>query len=299
LFIGRDPMVEILVVVGEIAALLFVICQMLAMGLVLTVPQIIEPLKNTRLIILALVGNFILVPLVALALASTLPLSPGYSIGLILLGCAAGAPFLPKLVQVAKGDIAFSVGFMVLMMVVTIVTLPLVLSLLITGITIHPLDIAKSLVVLMLIPLGIALWVRARYEKIALRLAPYFSKVTNIALVILMLSMFVAFLPELGGTVGSMGILASLIFVLIAFGIGYVLGGPEGEKKKVLAFGTGLRNFSAAIAVAALNFTDPDVMMMVLDVIIIALVVLMLIGKVLGKRAGQGTTHTPGAGSSP
>jgi BASS family bile acid:Na+ symporter len=33
-------------------------------------------------------------------------------IGLILLSMAAGAPFLPKLVEVAKGNIVFSVGLM-------------------------------------------------------------------------------------------------------------------------------------------------------------------------------------------
>jgi predicted Na+-dependent transporter len=292
-------MTEILMVVGQVAALLFVICQMLAMGLVLTVHQIIEPLKNTRLIILALVGNFILVPMVALALAFTLPLSPGYSTGLILLGCAAGAPFLPKLVQVAKGDMAFSIGFMVLMMIVTIVSLPLVLPLLITGITIHPLDIAKSLFFLMLIPLGIALFARARYEKTAVRLAPYFSKVTSIALAILFLSILIVSLPELGGAMGSYGLLAALVFVLIAFGIGYVLGGPGRETRTVLGMGTALRNFTAAIAVAALNFTDPDVLMLVLDVIVVGLLVLFIIGRQLGKRAGQGTTHAPGAGISP
>jgi predicted Na+-dependent transporter len=292
-------MAEILVVVGEIAAVLFVVCQILATGLVLTIPQIIEPLKNTRLVILALVGNFILVPLVALALAGILPISQGYSTGLILLGCAAGAPFLPKLAAMANGDRAFSIGFLVLMMVVTIVTLPLVLPLLITGVTVHvqPLDIAKSLLVLILIPLGVALLVRARYEKIALRLAPYLSTVTNIALVILMLSMLIAYLPEMGGTVGSFGILSALIFVLLALGIGYLLGGPDTGKKRVMGFGTALRNFPAAIAVAALNFTDPDVLIMVLDVIIISLVVLILIGKVLAKR-DQGTSPAPGAGSS-
>ena len=48
------------------------------------------------------------------------PLSEGLSIGLFLFGTAAGAPFLPKLAQVAKGDTAFAVGLMVLLMVVTI-----------------------------------------------------------------------------------------------------------------------------------------------------------------------------------
>jgi BASS family bile acid:Na+ symporter len=40
-------------------------------------------------------------------------------VGLLLLGTAAGAPFLPKLAQIAKGNLAFAVGLMVLLMVVT------------------------------------------------------------------------------------------------------------------------------------------------------------------------------------
>jgi len=183
-------------------------------------------------------------------------------------------------------------------MVVTIVTLPLVLPLLIEGVTVHPLDIARSLIFLMLIPLGIALFARARYEKTAIRLAPYFSRVTSIALVILFLSIIIVSLPELGGTMGSYGLLAALVFVLIAFGIGYVLGGPGRETRTVLGIGTGLRNFTAAIAVAALNFTDPDVLMLVLDVIVVGLLVLFIIGRQLGKRTGQGTAHTPVAGNS-
>jgi BASS family bile acid:Na+ symporter len=290
-------MAEFLVMVIQIVALIFVICQMLSTGLVLTFPQIIEPLKNTRLVILALIGNFVFVPIVAFALVTILHMSTGYSIGIIILGCASGSPFLPKLTQIAKGDLAFSVGLMVLTMVVTIIFLPLVLPLLITGVTVNPLDIAKSLVVLMLIPLGIALLIRARYERIAHRIAPYFSKITNIAMMIFMLSMFVAYFPELAGAVGSLAILAAFILVIVAFGIGYFLGGSNTEIRKVLGFGTALRNFAAAITVAALNFTDPDVLVMVLVIILISLVVLILIGKKMGQGAGNGTAPVSGTGS--
>lgn len=224
-------------------------------------------------------------------------MSTGYSIGITILGCASGSPFLPKLTQIAKGDLAFSVGLMVLTMVVTIIFLPLLLPLLITGVTVNPLDIAKSLVVLMLIPLGIALFIRARYERIAHRLAPYFSKITNIAMIIFMLSMFVAYFPELAGAVGSLAILAAFILVIVAFGIGYFLGGSNTEIRKVLGLGTALRNFAAAITVAALNFTDPDVLVMVLVIILVSLVVLILIGKKLGQGAGNGTTPVSGTGS--
>jgi len=61
------------------------------------------------------------------------------------LGTAAGAPFLPKLAQIAKGNLAFGVGLMVLLMVVTVGYLPLVLPILLPGVSVNPAEIARSL----------------------------------------------------------------------------------------------------------------------------------------------------------
>jgi predicted Na+-dependent transporter len=85
----------------------------------LTVSQIIAPLRNVRLVLLALFANFVLIPLIAYIIIRVIPLAEPLQIGLILFATAAGAPFLPKLVQVARGDIAFGVGLMVLLMVVS------------------------------------------------------------------------------------------------------------------------------------------------------------------------------------
>ena len=52
-----------------VAMLGFVVSSMLAMGSGLTIRQIIEPLRNPRLVLLALLANFVLMPLGALALA--------------------------------------------------------------------------------------------------------------------------------------------------------------------------------------------------------------------------------------
>ncbi|MGB6439677.1 MAG: hypothetical protein WBE89_10180 [Methyloceanibacter sp.] len=100
----------------------FVVSSMLAMGAGLTVSQISEPLRNVRLVVLALLANFVVMPLAALALARMLWLDEPFGVGLLLLGCAAGAPFLPKLAELAKGNLAFAVGAMVLLMVVTLGT---------------------------------------------------------------------------------------------------------------------------------------------------------------------------------
>ena len=151
---------DVLAAIVQISALVFVVSSMLAMGLSLTIPAIIAPLKNLRLVLLALAINFIAVPFVAWAIQAVMDLDQDIYTGILLLATAAGAPFLPKLAQVAKGNTAFSVGLMVLLMVVTIIYMPIVLPLLLSGVEINPWDIAKSLIVLMLLPLGIGLFMK-------------------------------------------------------------------------------------------------------------------------------------------
>ncbi len=88
-----------------VCMLVFVLCSMLAMGFGLTVGEIIAPLRDIRRVVLSLLANFLLVPLIALALAAILRLDEPLGVGLLLLGSAAGAPFLPKLTQLAKGNL--------------------------------------------------------------------------------------------------------------------------------------------------------------------------------------------------
>ncbi|MGA8699186.1 MAG: hypothetical protein WB689_36225 [Xanthobacteraceae bacterium] len=110
-------LMDLLSKAATVAMLSFVVSSMLAMGTGLTVAQIIEPLRNIRLVLLALLANFLLMPAGAVALAKVLRLDEPFGVGLLLLGCAAGAPFLPKLAELAKGNLAFAVGVMVLLMV--------------------------------------------------------------------------------------------------------------------------------------------------------------------------------------
>ena len=159
-------LVQLLSKAATVAMLSFVVSSMLAMGAGLTVSLIAEPLRNVRLVVLALLANFVVMPLGALGLAKVLSLDEPFGIGLLLLGCAAGAPFLPKLAELAKGNLAFAVGAMVLLMVVTVGYLPIVLPLLLPGVTVHPWNIARSLLLLMLLPLVIGLVLKARYERL-------------------------------------------------------------------------------------------------------------------------------------
>jgi len=155
---------------------------MVAMGLSLTVSHITAPLRNVRFVLLALFANFVLIPLIAYIIIRVIPLAEPLQIGLIFLATAAGAPFLPKLVQVVRGDIAFGAGLMVLLMVVTIIYMSIVLPFLLSGVQVDPWAIAQSLIVLMLIPLGIALFIWAQAPETAATYQPVMNKASSLAI---------------------------------------------------------------------------------------------------------------------
>ena len=245
--------------------------------------------------ILALVANFVLVPLLAYLIVLVIPLDQGLATGLILMATAAGAPFLPKLAQAAKGNMAFSVGLMVLLMVVTIIYMPLVLPFLLQGVEVNAWEIARSLIILMLIPLAIGLFVKARYESTAESLQPHMAQTSTVALVLLMVSALVLNFEAIVGVIGTGAIIAILIFLLVAFVLGYFFGGKDGGTRSVLGLGTAQRNLSAAMVVAGQNFSDdPNVLSMILVAGLVGLVLLMVIGGELGRRAAE---PAPEAGS--
>lgn len=281
-------MSEIIGVIAQISALTFILTSMLAMGLSLTVQQIIDPLRNVKVVLLALLGNFVLIPALAYLITSVIPLDNGLKTGLIIAGAAAGAPFLPKLVQVAKGNAAFSVGLMTLLMVVTVFYLPLMLPVLLPGVSVSPWEIAKSLITTMLLPLGIGLFIKARYEEIAKNLQPHMSQISSLAIVVMLVTILVLQFSTIIGTIGTGGIIAVLLFLVGALLVGLLLGGKDASMRSVMGLGTAQRNLAAAMLVAAQNFSDdPNVLVMVMLIGILGLVLLMVIGGEMGKRVSQ------------
>lgn len=278
-------MADVLTVIVKLSALVFVVSSMLAMGLSLTISAIIAPLKNLRLVILALVINFVAVPFVAWAIQAVMDLDQDIYTGLLLLATAAGAPFLPKLAQVAKGNAAFSVGLMVLLMVVTVVYMPLVLPLFLSGVEINAWDIAKSLIVMMLLPLGIGLFMKSRWEDTAKELQGLMSHASSLAILLLLVGAIILQWSAIVSLIGTGGLIAILVFMLISLVLGYVAGGSDAATRSVMGLGTAQRNVSAAMVVGAQNFSDkPNVLITVVVGALIGLVLLMPVGAELGKR---------------
>ena len=273
----------LLAALATLSGVLFVTSSMLGMGMSLTVTQILRPLKAPGRVVVALAANFVLVPLLAWLITLVLPLDQPLKTGLLILAASAGAPFLPKLVLGAKGDVAYAVGLMVLLMVTTVIYLPLVLPLLLQGVSVSAWAILKSLVALMLVPLAVGLLIRSNSAETGERWASVMNKVSSIAMLALLVLGLGLNVSNIIDLVGSFGFLALLLVIGGALLIGALLGGRERGARSVMTLGTAQRNVSAAIVVASQNFAGTITLPYVLVAAIVLLLVLLPVARRMGR----------------
>jgi BASS family bile acid:Na+ symporter len=188
-----------------------------------------------------------------------------------------------KLAQLAKGNLAFAVGLMVLLMVITVGYLPIAMPLLLPGVSVNPGQIARSLVLLMLLPLGGALAVNANRPDVAAKGKPFFDKTSTLSLIPLMALQVLLNVRSVAAVFGTGGILAGVLFRAVGFAVGWSLGGSVRETRSVLGLGTAQRNIAAALVVANQSFDDPNVVVMVIVVAIVGLLILMPLSRALGR----------------
>lgn len=269
----------------DASVVVFAVASMMAVGFAHTVREVLGPLRNVRGVVRALIANFVLVPLLALVVLRILPLPDAYAIGIFLIATAAGAPFLIKLTEAAHGDVALSATLLVLLLPATMVFMPLVVPLALPEARVSALAIALPLLLTMLLPLAAGLLVRSRSERVAARLQPPASRLSTLALILLVVATIAANLRGILDVLLTTAILAALLVIGGAFLVGYLLG-MDRESREVLGLGTSQRNIAAATVVATQAVRDPDTTVMVIVASLAGFVILFPVAAWLRKRHG-------------
>lgn len=276
-------MIDILGKISDLSVLTYVVSSMLAVGLSQPLEKVILPLKNPRIVALALALNFIAAPALAWFLSRLIPLQPAHAIGLLLLGGAAGAPFIPRLAEAAGASIANAVAMMVLLMIGSIVFIPFAMPVIIPGLSASPLGIAMPLLITMLLPLLLGFTINARYHEASKRLLPAFTKLANLTFVLMLLLLVGLNIQALLDTLGSFAIGTYALFIGLMVAMGYAAGGSEYRTRAGFALACGQRNISAALVVAVDSFDDREIVVMVLVGAIVGLFMLLGTGRLLRR----------------
>jgi BASS family bile acid:Na+ symporter len=173
---------------------------------------------------------------------------------------------------------------MMLLMVVTVVYTPIVLPLVLSGISVDGWAVAKSLFLQLLLPIAAGMLVMQFLPYFARTVQPWVGWAGNIALYVLVGATLIGYFPNMIAIVGTGAILVGLTFVAAAFGIGYLAGTGKDHLEDVGGLGTAQRNTAAGVIIATQNFSDhPNVLVMITLANTLGIVMLLLIAKALSR----------------
>ena len=287
-------MSELISTLANLFTTAFVVTSMFSFGLRLTLSEIIEPLRDIRLLLMTLAANFVVVPLVAVLLANLIGLEEDLRVGLILISVVAGAPLVPKLAQIARGNIPFAVASTALLVVATVIYLPLVFPLVLPGVQLDTMSIVRPLAIQIVLPLVLGLIVDYISRDEADILLPVLGQIANVSLTLMLVLMLGGNVGNVIGLIGTGSLIAAIFLFAVAMTAGYLLGGPDKDTRRTLSMATGQRNLAAAFVVATGSFADrPSVVVFLAAAGLIAMIMMMPIAGWFGKRAANGGTLTP------
>ena len=242
-------MTDHLVVVLKITLVVFIASSLLDLGVRLDPRDAARGLRNVRFVGLTLFWGFVASPALAFAITRFLPLAPPYAMGLLLMGITPCAPFLPMIVERAKGDVGYTAAFMLVTSIATIVVMPLAVPLMIEGLTVGAWTIARPLVFVALLPLAIGMVLRHISTVVAMRLRPLVKRTSKLATVAVLVVCVVAFGRGLIGVAWSLAAAAQVLYFAAITALPYWIGcGLPHDQKIVLSCGMATRNLGVALA---------------------------------------------------
>lgn len=102
---------------------------MFLLGTDLTVKSFADVARNPSAVLTGMIGQLVILPLLAFGIAWALDLSPVYFMGLVLIACCPGGSSSNVFSMLARGDVALSVTLTAISSVVTLFTLPFIMEL--------------------------------------------------------------------------------------------------------------------------------------------------------------------------
>jgi len=274
----------------KVSLAIFMAGSLLEMGLKLSLGDGIRSLRNIRFVVHTLLWSFVICPALAYAITLILPMQSPYAIGLILVGMAPCAPFVPRLVDKAKGDIGYTAAFMLLASAGTVVCMPFTVPLLAKGLTASAWAIAKPLLIVVLLPMAVGVLIRSKSDPFASKIMPFVKKGAGIAGLLWCILCLIIYGKSLLSVTGELAVASELIFFGIVCVGTYWLGlGLRHEQKVVLSVGVTTRNLGACLT-PLLSVPDMDQRATLMIVLALPIMVIVaLLGTKWFSRIGVAT----------
>lgn len=235
--------------IQAITIVIFMVGNLLEVGLRLNVAEALAALRNARFVVLTFLWCFVLGPALAVLFKTIIPLAEPYALGLVLLGLAPCSPAIPVMRAKSGGSLAYMSAFMLMAYAGTVVLMPFMVPWLAKGFTADPWTIAKPLVFFIAIPLVSGAVIRRITEILAEKAAPIVKAVTSVNTLVLCAVLLWVYRGEIFSAVGTFAIGSQILYYALLGFACYLLGfGLTFDQKAPMVLGTCTRNVGPALA---------------------------------------------------
>jgi BASS family bile acid:Na+ symporter len=242
----------------------FVVLVMLSIGLRVSGEEILDVLRDRTVFIRTLLANCVLIPGIGLLLVKIFPLTPDATVGILLLAAIPGTPVSLQFTRMSKARLAFAAVMTLVLSLVSVAITPLAVEVMpeIAQRSERPLlNLTVTILLYIASPLCVGLWVARRAPKIAPRLVLPLEILATIAFLSLMWETRLARREALYALAGRGTILAMFLLLIISMLLGWLIGGPDQESRRVLATATGMRSVIVVLYVARYCFPGTNIYM--------------------------------------
>ncbi len=232
---------------------------MMSMGLSLTLNNFKPLFTAPKVVFVGLVAQLIFLPLTAYLLLAVFNLRWEFAVGFMLLAACPGAATSNVATHLAKGDLALSVLLTAITSFITVFSIPQIVNFSLASVggeaIAFTLPIGKTMLqifLLTILPVGIGMAVRAKWEAFANRMEKPVKIISVLFLLLLMTGIVVKEFSTFKIAIGSVGTFA-ITFNLVTMSLGFLLAtifAFSFKQKITLTIEVGFQNVSLGLVIA-------------------------------------------------
>lgn len=219
--------------------------------------------RQRSLLVRCILASFLVVPLVAMVINQILPLSFPIKVGLAMMAICPGAPMIYRKLLKGKGVPELAGSYQITMGILATIFVPIWISIFSNlypnDAVINSATILKQVASAQLIPIFIGVFVKEKFPDFADDWVETVTKLGNFLLIGVVLLIIAVALPKVL-TIGIVPVIAATLFASTCLISGHILGGPDVDQRMTIAIANSSRNAGLALAIATMNFQDPNIL---------------------------------------
>ena len=251
---------DITPIIGQILLPISLAIIMFGMGFSLVSGDFTRLFTYPKAVLVGLCNQLLFLPLIGFVIVVLFGLNPSMAIGVMIISICPGGPTSNLITQVSRGNIGLSVTLTALASLMTVFTIPILLSKFIAYfsgdtdvvIQIPILETMLQILVITVIPVSIGMMIRKRREAFALRMEKPMRTASTVLFVIIFLIIIIANKDNLIQAMKEVG-LPTLLLNLSTMGLGYLsakLFGITGKSQISITIESGIQNGTLAFVIA-------------------------------------------------